>query len=67
MTLTELLSVIESQKVITVNLYDSEELLLITFSLPGYLHLDDELEATEVDKIKINSITNIDVYLKASN
>lgn len=67
MTLTELLSVIESQKVITVNLYDAEELLLITFSLPGYLHLDDELEATEVDKIKINSITNIDVYLKTSN
>ena len=67
MTLTELLSNKEKKKVITVNLYDSESLLLITFSLPGYSHLDDELEATEVDKVKINGITNIDVYLKASN
>lgn len=66
-TLAGLLSVIESQKVVTVNLFDSNDLLLITFSLPGYTHLDDELEDTEVEKVRINSLTNIDVVLKASN
>ena len=66
-TLSGLLSVIESQKVITVNLYDADNLLLISFSLPGYTHLDDELEETEVATVRINSLTNIDVVLKPTN
>lgn len=66
-TLAGLLDVIESQKTIVVNLYDENELLLISFNQPGYHCLDDELEDREVAKIKINSLTNIDVYLKPTN
>jgi len=62
-TLSGLLSVIESQKVITVNLFDENNLLLITFNLPGYACLDDALEAREVASIKINNVTNIDITL----
>jgi hypothetical protein len=62
-TLAGLLSVIESQKVVTVNLYDDQDLLLITFNLPGHACLEDELEERTVAKIKINSLTNIDITL----
>jgi hypothetical protein len=64
-TLTGLLSVIESTKPITVNLFDENNLLLITFVLDGYSYLDDVLEDREVAKLKINSLTNIDVILAA--
>ena len=64
-TLAGLLSVIESQKVITVNLFDENDLLLITFNLPGYACLEDALEEREVAKMKINNLTNIDITLAA--
>ena len=64
-TLKGLLSVIESVKPITVNLFDENDLLLITFVLPGYPCLEDELEDREVAKLKINNLTNIDVTLAA--
>ena len=64
-TLSSLLSVIESTKVITVNLYDENNLLLITFDLPGYACLEDALEERQVAKLKINNLTNIDVILAA--
>jgi len=62
-TLSGLLSVIESTKPITVNLFSEENLLLITFVLPGYPCLEDELEERTVAKVKINSLTNIDITL----
>ena len=62
-TLSGLLSVIESQKVITVNLFDENNLLLITFNLPGYACLENSLEDREVASVKINNVTNIDVTL----
>lgn len=64
-TLKGLLSVIESVKPITVNLFDENDLLLITFVLPGYPYLEDELEDREVAKLKINNLTNIDITLAA--
>lgn len=60
-----LLTTIESEKVITVNLYDENGLLLITFGLPGYDSLDDELLAREVGKIKISAVTTVNIYLAA--
>jgi len=65
-TLAGLLSVIESQKVVTVNLYDENDLLLITFNLPGFNCLEDELEERTVAKMKINTLTNIDITLAAA-
>lgn len=64
-TLAGLLSVIESEKTITVNLFDENDLLLITFSLPGYPCLEDALEERIVAKVKIKSLTTIDVTLEA--
>lgn len=64
-TLAGLLSVIESEKTITVNLFDENDLLLITFSLPGYPCLEDSLEERTVAKVKIRSLTTIDVTLEA--
>ena len=64
-TLAGLLSVIESEKTITVNLFDENDLLLITFSLPGYPCLEDALEERTVAKVKIKSLTTIDVTLEA--
>ena len=61
-----LLSVIESEKPITINLYDENNLLLIKFELPGYKSLDDFLEDDEVTKIKINNLYNLDVYIDTS-
>lgn len=60
-----LLTTIESEKIITVNLYNEKDLLLITFGLPGYDSLDDELLTREVRKIKISAVTTINVYLAA--
>jgi hypothetical protein len=61
-----LLTTIESDKTITVNLYNSSDLLLITFGLPGYDSLDDELLELPVRKIRITNATNISVYLGTS-
>ncbi len=66
-TLEGLLKVIESSKIITVNLYDENNLLLITFGLPGWESLDDFLCDDEVTKIKINNLTNIDITIDTSN
>lgn len=66
-TLSGLLSVIKSEKIIKVNLYDSEELLKISFDLPGYAALEDQLENCEVTKIEIINMTTMNVYIDTSN
>lgn len=58
-----LLTTIESDKTVTVNLYNNSDLLLITFGLPGYDSLDDELLEKPVRKIKIANATNISIFL----
>ncbi len=66
-TLEGLLKVIASEKVITVNLYSENDLLLITFGLPGYDCLDDFLLDDEVLKLEITNLYNINVKIDTSN
>lgn len=63
MTLSELLSVIKSKKPITINLYDENDLLLISFGHLGYIHLDDDLENRKIQEIEIINLTNINIKL----
>lgn len=63
MTLSELLSVIKSKKSITINLYDENDLLLISFGHLGYIHLDDDLENRKIQEIEIVNLTNINIKL----
>lgn len=71
-TLEGLLSVIDTSKAITVNLYQQAaegttgDLLLISFGLPGYDCLDDFLLDDEVTKIVIKSVNTIDVTIDTS-
>ena len=64
MLLKDFLAASVSTKTITVNLYDEKQLLLITFNLPGYSCLDDELEEREIKSWTINNLTSINVILK---
>lgn len=50
-------------KPITVNLYDKDDLLLITFNLPGYPNLDDALEASTVKIWSMTNLYTINIYL----
>jgi hypothetical protein len=65
-TLEGLLKVIVSQKIITVNLYDENDLLLISFGLPGYDCLDDFLLDDEVTKLEITNLYNINITIDTS-
>lgn len=62
-TLKGLLSVIKSERIIKVNLYDTEEILRISFDLPGYTALEDRLEESEVTGIEIVNMTTMNVYI----
>lgn len=65
-TLKGLLSVIESDKDIKVNLFNEQDLLLITFILKGYEYLDDFLEDDEVIKIEIVNNTTLNITIDTS-
>lgn len=67
MELQGLLQAIVSPKPITVNLFNENDLLLITFGLPGYDCLDDFLLDDEVTKIEIVTLYNINVTIDTSN
>lgn len=62
-TLGGLLSVIVNTKPITVNLYDQEGLLIITFILEGYAALEDVLENDPVTKIEIKNMQTLDITI----
>lgn len=62
-----LLSIIKSEKIITVNLFDENDLLLITFHLPGYEHIEEDLLLREVAELKIVSLNTINIKLAAVN
>ena len=62
-TLKGLLSTIVSTKNITINLYDQEGLLIISFGLPGYAALEDELELSTVTKIELISLTTLNITI----
>ena len=52
-----------SSKIITINLFDSNDLLLITFQLPGFDALDDWLLEKDVAEIEIINASTIRVKL----
>lgn len=63
-TLRGFLQVLESQKPVTINLYDKDtELLIITFLHPGYAALEDEIEFAEISKIVVKNLYTFDVYV----
>lgn len=62
-----LLKVIVSGKVMTVNLFNENDLLLISFGLPGYDCLDDFLLDDEVKKIELVNVTNVNITIDTSN
>lgn len=62
-TLKGLLSTIVSTKNITINLYDQDGLLIISFGLPGYAALEDELELSTVTKIELISLTTLNITI----
>ena len=66
-TLEGFLSVIHTNKNITINLFNENNDLLITFGLSGYPALDDFLCDDEITKIQFVSITNLNVYIDTSN
>ena len=65
-TLEGFLSVIETSKSITINLFDEKDLLLISFELAGYAALDDFLCDDEVIKIEFKTINTINVTIDTS-
>ena len=66
MELQGLLQAIVSQKTVTINLFDENDLLLISFGLPGYDCLDDYLLDDEVIKIEILTLYNINITIDTS-
>jgi len=62
-TLGGFLSVLEGVKPITINLFNEENLLLITFVKDGFNALEDILEADPVLKITIKNLQTIDVVI----
>lgn len=59
-----LLSVLVSEKPVTVNLYNNaSKLLIISFVKDGYEALEDTLEASEVKQITFKNLTTLDVYI----
>lgn len=66
-TLKGLLQVIDSQKPVTINLYNENDLLIIRFELSGYAALEDSLEDDEVILVKINNLYNLDIKIDTSS
>ena len=66
MTLESLLTALRSAKKIMVDLYDNQDLLLITFNLPGSPSLDPNLLAQEVKSIELPAVNSIKITLKAN-
>lgn len=62
-----LLTVIESTKPITINLFNEEGLLIITFVKEGFPALEDILEADEVTKVVIKSLNQLDITIDTNN
>ena len=59
-----LLSVIVSEKPITINLYNNaSKLLIISFVKDGYEALQDDLEQSEVKQITFRNLNTLDVYI----
>lgn len=66
-TLNGFLSVLESTKPITINLYNQNNLLIITFIKDGYEALEDELETAVIQKINLKNLNTIDITVEVEN
>ena len=64
MTLESLLAALRSEKKIFVDLYDNNNLLLISFNLPGYENVSELLLAKEVKSIELPAINSVKITLK---
>ena len=65
-TLGGLLKVIDSEKPITINLYDENDLLLITFNHLGYECLDNFLCDDEIIKVVIKNLYTLNITIDTS-
>lgn len=61
-----LLSVVVSEKPITINLFNEKNLLLITFVLPGYPYLEDVYEEDPVTRIEIKNLSTLNITIDTS-
>ena len=61
-----LLSVIVSEKPITINLFNEKNLLLITFVLPGYPYLEDVYEEDPITRIEIKNLSTLNITIDTS-
>ena len=61
-----LLSVIVSEKPITINLFNEKNLLLITFVLPGYPCLEDVYEEDPVTRVEIKNLSTLNITIDTS-
>ena len=64
MILESLLAALRSEKKIFVDLYSNENLLLISFNLPGYESVSAELLAKEVKSVELPAINSVKITLK---
>ena len=63
MTLESLLAALRSEKKIFVDLYDSNNLLLISFNLPGYESVDATILARNVKSVELPAINTVKITL----
>ena len=61
-----LLSVIVSEKPITINLFNEKNILLITFVQPGYKMLKDIYEEDPVTRIEIKNLSTLNITIDTS-
>jgi len=64
MILESLLAALRSEKKIFVDLYSNNNLLLISFNLPGYEAVSAELLAKEVKSVELPAINTVKITLK---
>ena len=65
-TLEGFLSVIKILKPITINLFNENDILLISFELAGYNAIDDFLMDDKIIKIEFKTINTINVTIDTS-
>ena len=61
--LGSLFETIVSDKIITIDLYDKNDLQIIKFEMPGYDALDDWLLEEDVQEFKIENLISIKIKL----
>jgi len=64
MTLESLLAAFRSDKKIMVDLYSNNNLLLISFNLPGFESVSAELLAQEVKTVELPAVNSVKITLK---